>query len=205
AARTGFRSLGAAESEALTSPAATPPSSRLITPGYEVRSIEGPGWSATNYNDIADRMLSNAAGETPAERPGDSARIAELTAAAARQETADARHDYETAEKKLKKLEAQIEKLESRDVDAEIKRQLEALAAERDTLRNERDAARREQEQAAREVKELTRQRDATCDEVEDARRSLRDRSDHFASVSHEIRTPMNGIIGMAQLLLETN
>ena len=32
----------------------------------------------------------------------------------------------------------------------------------------------------------------------------IRDKSEHLTTMSQEIRTPMNGVIGMAQLLLET-
>ncbi len=124
---------------------------------------------------------------------------------AARQEASQARREYEITQKVVANLQAEIEKLQSADQDAERRKQLESLQSERDALRKDRDANRSEAEKAQRESQDLARQRDAARQEVEEAVRSLRDRSDHFTSVSHDIRTPMNGIIGMAQLLLESD
>ncbi len=124
--------------------------------------------------------------------------------AAARAETAEVKREQGLTKQVITQLEAELEAQRNRDVNADLRNQHETLKTEFDALRSERDSARHDSEQSLRECKELVRQREAAREEVDDARRSLRDRSDHFASVSHEIRTPMNGIIGMAQLLLES-
>jgi signal transduction histidine kinase/DNA-binding response OmpR family regulator/HPt (histidine-containing phosphotransfer) domain-containing protein len=65
------------------------------------------------------------------------------------------------------------------------------LIGERDRLLAERDAQ-------AERVETLER-------DLEAAQRAAREKSDLLATMSHEIRTPMNGVVGMAQLLLETD
>ena len=269
--RTGFRALREVESDGLAGDPQDP--ARVARPPLAPARPEDANWSASSYNDIADRMLTSAAQASSADASNtaeaaaaaiavaEAARAeaaqaraevneareaaatsdegratAEATAraaiaraeqadadlqrqqaaiqeqiasadqalAVARQEAADAREEHAASQRTIAGLRQEIERSNQRDVDAELRRQHDTFEAERDALRSERDAARHDTEQALRECKELIRQRDAAREEVDDARRALRDRSDHFASVSHEIRTPMNGIIGMAQLLLES-
>ena len=50
----------------------------------------------------------------------------------------------------------------------------------------------------------LERKNKALAKAVEDAEAAARTKADFLANMSHEIRTPMNGIIGMTELMLET-
>ena len=104
---------------------------------------------------------------------------------------------------------------EYQSVQAELDRTRVAInstAGNRDELRTEladlnteRDSLRRERETIRAEADEMRTRLEGMQAELEASRRATRDKSDLLAALSHEIRTPMNGIIGMAQLLLETD
>ncbi|MBI4880374.1 MAG: response regulator [Planctomycetes bacterium] len=55
-----------------------------------------------------------------------------------------------------------------------------------------------------RDVTQNRRNRDALMAAMEEATASCRAKSSFLATMSHEIRTPMNGVVGMTDLLLET-
>jgi len=56
----------------------------------------------------------------------------------------------------------------------------------------------------ARDVTEPKRARQALIEASEAAEQANRAKSEFLANMSHEIRTPMNGVLGMTELLLET-
>ena len=76
----------------------------------------------------------------------------------------------------------------------EIERRDEALSAHRERL---------EQEVTARTA-ELTQANQALLEAKVKAEASSRAKSEFLANMSHEIRTPMNGIMGMTELVLDT-
>src|SRR5262249_13560940 len=131
------------------------------------------------------------------------------------------------AERRLAEME--IEAQRARELAADLERDRDAANKSREELRAEMDGLRArhatlesqssagarkgadEMETTRRRIAELeTRHADAER-QVREAQtalteaRSLTQLKDEFlATISHEIRSPMNGVIGMTQLLLET-
>ena len=184
--RAGFRILSPESSAALAGQGSKPYAAPVHRndPGRanEPARVDGPpAWTASQFNDLADKLAAPVEPAAPA--PVSAVDAAELEAARASLERAQ----QDEAAALLRAERAESDRAESY-------RQLETARRERDDLRAAIEAS---GDESPREKQLLA--------QLEESRQVLRDRSDHFASVSHDIRTPMNGVIGMAQLLLEMN
>jgi two-component system sensor histidine kinase/response regulator len=105
----------------------------------------------------------------------------------------------EQSQSLAEELRSQQEEL--RESNEDLGRQARLLAEQN----SEAEKKNQEVEQSKRLVEEKVGQLALSSDARDEADEASRLKSDFLANMSHEVRTPMNGVIGMTDLLLETD
>ena len=86
-----------------------------------------------------------------------------------------------------------------------IKEQIEELEATKEKLKHNNENLKKLYEQISKQNKIIQKQKDFLEEEKKKALEASKYKSLFLANMSHEIRTPLNGVIGMTEILKETN